>query len=164
MEKSRREGAWGRRQKTEAAWPCLWCTMRSRGWEENVPRQLVGNDRGRYRAVFCFFKVRPGFTAKSASGWPRQTLLTSAEGGAEEETVVVPRIRKGMVPWCSPAPLCLLREMLWLWQLKHFLLSSVKKKPPKTPKRQSGALRYINSRIHLAILDFTGATRAIWDI
>ena len=125
-----KQGAWVRKQKTEAAWPYVGSTLRARGWEENVPRQLVGNDREKCRAVFWCFKVRPGLTVKPASGWPLQGLLTSADGGAEEAAAAVPRLRKGMVPRCSPAPCCSLSERLWLWQPKHFQLSSVKKPRP----------------------------------
>lgn len=69
---------------------------------ENVPKQLVGNDREKYWTLFCFFKVKAGLILKSASGLPQQSLLISAEGGVEEAAMVAPTLWKRMVLWCSP--------------------------------------------------------------
>lgn len=110
-------------------------------------------------AVLHLFKIRPGLRGKPATGWPWQPLLRSSECGGEEMTVVVPRLRKEMVLCCSPAP-CWGKcpgsdspEFLDLSKVTH-----------PNPKCQTGALWYMNSSLDLSILDYLGATLAIWDL
>lgn len=155
----RKPSAWVRRQKTEAAWSCLWCTMSARRWGEKVPRQIPREWWRKVSAVLCLFKIRPGLRGKPATGWPWQPPLTSSESGTEDMTVVVPWLRKGMVSRCSPAP---------CWgkcpgsdSPAFFALSKITQ---PNPKSQTGALWYINSSLDLSSLDFTGTTLAIWEL
>lgn len=95
-------------------------------------------------AVLWLFKIRAELRGKPATGWPWQPLLTSSECGTEEMTVVVPRLRKGMVSCCSPAP---------CWgkcpgsdSTAFFALSKITQ---PNPKSQTGALWYIKSNLDL---------------
>lgn len=99
-----------------------------------VPKQLEWNDRERNRAAFGFFQVRPGLTVKSACGWPGQSLLTSTEGGAEEDICSQTKERNG--PMMLPCSLLLAQGNALALTDQAFsaqLCYKQTNKPPKNP-------------------------------
>lgn len=145
-----------RRQKTEAAWPCLWCTMSARRWQENTPRQSSGNGRERYQL--------------------HSTCLRLGKDSGENLQLYDHDSPSWQVQSVEQ------RRWLWLfpdWEREYLMLLTCWGKCPGSdspaffdlskitqpnPKCQRGALWFINSSLDLSNLGCTGATLATCDL